>query len=90
MLLIIHIFAALAGIGMSTYSYLAPSVSKIRYSYGLVLLTIASGTVIIIKNHVSILSVCLSGLLYIGFTVSGLVAAQHKLAKVESKISKNE
>lgn len=85
MLLVVHIVAALAGIGMSTYSYLSPSLYKIKSSYGLVLLTIASGTVIIIKNHVSILSVCLSGLLYIGFTVSGLVAAQHKLAKQSQK-----
>lgn len=68
---------------MSTYSFLSPSLSKIRFSYGLVLLTIASGTIIIIKNHLSILSVCLSGLLYIGFTVSGLVAASHRLAKQE-------
>jgi hypothetical protein len=83
MLLVIHVLAALSGIGMSTYSFLSPSLSKIRFSYGLVMLTLASGTVIIIKNHLSILSVCLSGLLYIGFTVSGLVAASHRLAKQE-------
>jgi hypothetical protein len=81
MLLILHVSAALAGIGMSTYSFISPSLARIRFSFGLVLLTVASGTVIIIKNHLSILSVCLSGLLYIGFTISGLVAASHRLAK---------
>jgi hypothetical protein len=86
MLLELHIISALSGIGLTTYSYLSPSVSKIRFSYGLVLLTVASGTAIIIKDHLSILSVCLSGLLYIGFTVSGLVAASHKLAKQAQKI----
>jgi hypothetical protein len=87
MLLVIHVLAALSGIGLSTYSFLSPSLSKIRLSYGLVMLTLASGTVIIIKNHLSILSVCLSGLLYIGFTVSGLVAASHRLAKQEKSSS---
>lgn len=81
MLLLVHIIAALGGIGMSTYSFLSPSQAKIRSSYILVMLTVLSGTIIIIKNHLSILSVCLSGLLYIGFTVSGLVAASHRLAK---------
>lgn len=86
MLLLLHVLAALGGIGMSTYSFLSPSLPKIRFSYGLVLLTIASGTIIIIKNHLSILSVCLSGLLYIGFTVSGLIAASHRLAKQANKL----
>lgn len=87
MLLVLHIVAALAGILMSTFSYVSPSLAKIKFSYGLVLATIASGTVIIIEKHVNILSVCLTGLLYIGFTVSGLIAAQHKLAKQTHKIN---
>jgi hypothetical protein len=85
MLLVLHIVAALSGIGLTTYSYLFPSTTKIRVSYGFVLLTIASGSAIIIRDHLSILSVCLSGLLYIGFTVSGLIAASHKLAKQTQK-----
>lgn len=51
-----------------------------------VFLTIATGTAIILIKHLSILSVCLSGLLYIGFTVSGLVAASRKLARQTAKI----
>jgi hypothetical protein len=86
MLLLIHILSALGGIGLTTYSYMAPSVMKIRYSYGLVLVTIVSGTIIIVKNHLSILSICLSGLLYVGFTVSGLVAASRRLAGQENQI----
>jgi hypothetical protein len=83
MLLILHIAAALSGIGLTTYAYVSPSISKIKLSYLMVMLTIASGTAIIIKDHLSILSVCLSGLLYIGFTVSGLIAASRRLARQE-------
>jgi hypothetical protein len=90
MILVIHIIAALAGIGLSTYSFLSPSIAKIRLSYLAVLLTILSGTIIVIKDHLSILSVCLSGLLYVGFTVSGLVGAQHKLARQTQKIDRSD
>lgn len=87
MLLVLHILAALGGIGLTTYSYLSPSIAKIKTSYLMVLLTITTGTIIIIRDHLSILSVCLSGLLYIGFTVSGLIAAQAKLAKQTQKLN---
>lgn len=86
MLLIFHVIVALAGIGLSTYAYISPAAGKIRLAYGAVLLTIASGTVMTVIDHLSILSVCLSGLLYVGFTVSGLVAAQRKLARQERTI----
>jgi hypothetical protein len=86
MLLVLHIAAALGGIGLTTYSFLSPTMTKIKTSYLMVLLTIVTGTIIIIRDHLSILSVCLSGLLYIGFTVSGLIAAQAKLAKQKEEI----
>jgi hypothetical protein len=86
MLLALHIIAALAGIGMSTYSLLSPSHAKIRASYFMVLLTILSGTIIIIRDHLSIMSVCLSGLLYVGFTVSSLLAASRRLARQEQRL----
>lgn len=69
---------------MSSLSLLSPSLSRIRLSYGLVLATVASGTAIVIREHLSILSVCLSGLLYVGFTVSGLIAARRRLARQEN------
>lgn len=71
---------------LSTYSFFFPSTNRIRLSYGLVLATIASGTAIIVRDHLSILSVCLSGLLYVGFTVSWLTAAQRKLARQKQEI----
>jgi hypothetical protein len=90
MLLVLHIIAALGGIIMTTFSFLSPSLPRIRFSYGLVMLTVLSGTVIIIRDHLSILSVCLSGLLYIGFTVSGLIAAGHRLAHQTEKSSSDK
>jgi hypothetical protein len=86
MLILVHVVSALTGIALTTVSYIWPSLSKIRLSFGFVLLTIVSGTIIIVKDHLNIMSVCLSGLFYIGFTVTGLVAANRKLAKQRTKI----
>jgi Ca2+/Na+ antiporter len=86
MLLLAHIVSAVLGIVLSTVSLISPSSYRIRASYLFVLGTIATGTIIIIKDHLSILSVCLSGLLYIGFTVSSLVAASHRLARQRNSI----
>ena len=81
MLLIIHITVALLGIGLSTLSAFKPSESRIKVSYSLVLATILSGTALILKEHLAILSVCLSGLLYVVFTLSMLVLASRRLSK---------
>jgi hypothetical protein len=80
MLLLAHIVSAVLGIVLSTVSLISPSSYRRRASYLFVLGTIATGTII------SILSVCLSGLLYIGFTVSSLVAASHRLARQRNSI----
>jgi hypothetical protein len=87
MLLLTHIISALLSIAFSTFAFFAPTKDRIRGSYRLVVLTLLSGTIIIIKEHVSLLSVCLSGLLYIGYTVSGLIIASKRLAKQEQKIN---
>jgi hypothetical protein len=66
---------------LTTAAFFKPSQTKIKASFALVLTTLTTGTIIIVKDHVSILSVCLSGLLYIGFNLAGLVYATHKLAR---------
>jgi hypothetical protein len=86
MILVIHIFAAIAGLVMSTIAFFLPTFIKIKISYYLVFLTIATGTIIVIAEHLSILSVCLSGLLYIGYTVSGLIMASRRLANQNDNI----
>lgn len=73
--------AAISGIVMSSYAVLSPSIRKIRLSGGLVGLTVLSGTIIIIERHLGLVSACVSGLLYVGFTSSALIAAARRLAK---------
>ncbi len=81
MILVIHILVALAGLACSTAAFIAPSKTKINITYGLVALTLASGTVLVISSHASILHSCEIGLLYVGMVTSGALAARRKLAR---------
>jgi hypothetical protein len=85
MVLILHIVFALSSIALTTLAFFLPSSLKIKVSSYLVGLTLASGTYIVIAGHLSIKSVCLSGLLYVGFTISGLVLASRRLAHQNHK-----
>jgi len=80
MLLLLHILVALSGLALSTYALIAPSANKIRLSSGLVILTIISGTIVVIEMHSNLMSACVSGLVYIGFTSGSLYLAARRLS----------
>jgi hypothetical protein len=84
MLLVIHICVALAGLACSTAAFMAPSKHKINATYGLIALTLTSGTALVITTHSSILHSCVAGLVYVGVASSGALLAQRKLARQES------
>ncbi len=81
MVLLLHIVSALSSLVFSSYAYFQPSERLLRLSYGLVGITLASGTFLVLSQSVNILSVCLSGLLYIVVVAVSLVLARQKMAK---------
>lgn len=81
MILLTHIFVALAGIVFSTFSLFAPSAAKLKVIYGLLAGTLVSGTVLVISTHSSILQGCLSGLFYTGFVGSMSGVVHYRLAR---------
>lgn len=85
MLLLLHIIIALSGLVAATASVFRPSQNKLNLSYGLVLATIASGTVLVIVNHAQILSSCITGLVYIGVSLALILSAQRRMAAAEVK-----
>ncbi|MEO7617387.1 MAG: hypothetical protein ABIS59_00945 [Candidatus Saccharibacteria bacterium] len=87
MILILHILIALSSVAHTTYLYMRPSQSKLKVTYTMVGLTLASGTYLTILNPSHLASSCTSGLIYIGVIMVGVVAAQRKLA--ESYITKD-
>jgi hypothetical protein len=81
MLLVLHILVALAGLVASTLSVFTPSNQRIYLSFGLVIATIASGTILVASTHSPILESCITGLVYTGVCMSLIVSAKYRLAK---------
>lgn len=81
MILLIHILVAVSSLGVTGYAFLAPSKLKLRVSYALVALTLASGTYLVLSTNARMVQACLSGLAYLGFVSAGIAAARLRLAK---------
>jgi hypothetical protein len=85
MILLIHILAALTSLLVCGTAYLRPSRRLLNASYGLVGLTLASGTYMAVHGPAHILSVCLSGLLYLGAVSFSLTPVRRYLAEAQVK-----
>jgi hypothetical protein len=81
MLLLIHVVVAISSLIYSGYVFLSPSRAKINKTYGFIAATLLSGTILAIVSKAALLSVCVSGLLYLGITAVGIYASYKKLAK---------
>jgi len=81
MVLILHIIIALTSIAYTTLTYFTPSKNKLRASWALAALTIASGTWLVISTHSALLQSCMTGLAYLAVVSVGIIAAQHKLKR---------
>jgi hypothetical protein len=84
MLLVTHIIIALSSIVFSSALFIAPSRKKLYTSYGLVGLTIATGTDLVITTHARLVPSCITGLIYLGIVSIGIVAAHFKLATAKN------
>lgn len=85
MVLLTHILIACASIGYTTYLFFAPSSSKFPIAYVFIALTIASGAFLIFKSQSHMVQACLSGVVYLGFVCTALVAARGKLASENAR-----
>lgn len=83
----VHILVALLSVGFSTYLYFRPSRSKLHINYALVVLTVASGTYLVVVSQAAMLRTCMTGLLYVGVTTIVIAAARNKLLALERQKS---
>ena len=82
MMLILHIAVALTSLVQTTYLLFSPSKIGLRLSYGLMGLTLATGTYLTISVGSHMLEACLMGVLYTSFVAFGIVRTQRTLAKL--------
>ena len=87
MIVLLHVLIAISSITFTTYLYFKPSKGKFYGAYGLIGATLVSGTWLVISTGSPLLSSCMTGLIYFGITISGIVAAKHKLVATFDKSS---
>lgn len=87
MAILLHVLIALTSLVYAGYVYFSPSKTKLYAAYGLVALTLISGTYLVVTMNTPLLQACSTGLLYLGVVLSGLLAAHRKLA---TQVSTNE
>jgi hypothetical protein len=80
MILLTHILIAVLSIILNTFILFSPSKSKLKISYFLTVFTIATGTYLILNLHTHLAQACLSGLVYLGYTLATSAYAYSRLA----------
>lgn len=90
MLLLAHVLIALSSLVFTSYLFFAPAKRNFYISYGLVGLTLFSGTILVLSTHSPILASCVTGLVYIGVVLIGIVGARHRLASSTKDIDKTD
>lgn len=86
MILPIHIVIALASVIYTAFVYFAPSKAKLRVSYSLVALTVATGTWLVVANPAHMVQSCITGLVYLGVVFFGIALARNKLADTKDQL----
>ncbi|HVZ12274.1 MAG TPA: hypothetical protein VG965_04555 [Patescibacteria group bacterium] len=84
MLLITHILIAITSLGYTGFTFLNPSKNKFYASYVLVAATLMSGTYLVFLKPAHMVSACMTGIVYLAFVTSGLIAAHRRFVKNEN------
>ena len=79
MLIAFHVAAALSSIVLTAYSIFYPSKARLIVGYGLVAITVATGSYMLFMFPSQMLKTCVTGLVYLAFISAGLIAANLRL-----------
>jgi hypothetical protein len=80
-----HVIIALASVGVATYAWVAPSVVRVRWSYGLIAATLLSGSYLVAARPSRLMHVCVVGMLYVVVVIALTVGANRRLASQASR-----
>lgn len=86
MVVLIHVIIALASITLASYLFFKPSARLMKYSYGLIAGTVASGSYLIVMSPSHIIEVCTVGLVYTAIVTAATLATRVKLIRQQQEI----
>lgn len=81
MLVLIHVIIAVSSLVAISVAFVRLSTTLLRVSYGLMTATLASGTYLVIVMPAHMVEACITGLVYTGLALGGIVAVRVKLAR---------
>lgn len=85
MLILIHVIIAITSIIIATVGFISPSLKKLVLSYGFILATVVSGTILLITVPSHILQSCLSGLSYLTIASIATIATHVRLRRLATE-----
>lgn len=86
MIILIHIVIALASIVIASFTLLKPDFKKLVVSYGFIIATITSGTLLLITAPSHILQSCMVGLGYLTAVSIVTIATHYRLRRINQSI----
>lgn len=86
MVMLFHIIIALLSMLHAAYMYLRPSRMKLSAAYGMVALTLASGTYLVMSSPAHMAQACMMGIVYLGIVTASIVATRNKLATLPVRV----
>jgi hypothetical protein len=84
MIVLFHVTIAISSLIATTATAIFPSRLKLIISKVLITFTLLSGTALVVLTHQPILSICVSGLVYLAAATSGMLIGSRRLARVQS------
>ncbi len=87
MILVVHIIIAVSSAVFTLYTYLLPSQALLRVSSYLIGLTLVTGTVLVVNLKANLVRSCMTGLIFIGFSLAGIFASRYKLAIINEALT---
>jgi len=85
MILLIHILIAVTSIAIASVTFFKPTIKRIGTSYGFIVATVASGTLLIVVNSADILHTCISGLTYLTIVTLVTIATHVRVRKLATE-----
>lgn len=82
MILLVHIVAAFASIGLSAFVYISPTKYRLLFSYVSVGITLVSGVILVVSKPSHLMQACAIGSIYFAVVSYLTASARNKLSRI--------